>query len=134
MRIICNGGCPDDVKCSAVVYDHRNELKDVDQDECTIRIVALEAESTLNHFVRKSNMPPESQCNQESSCSIEGAIACHRGEWRTRNKVHNMSFSVDTRICFELITGKFKLVPHHFVDILSVQGVMHHFCCSLHSK
>ncbi len=63
MRIACNGGCPDDVKCGAVVYDCCSKLEDVDQDECTIRIIALEAESTLNHFVRESNMPPESQCN-----------------------------------------------------------------------
>jgi hypothetical protein len=65
--IACNGGCPDNVKCSTVVYNHRNKLKEVDQDERTIPIVPLEAESTLNHFVRKSNMRPESQCNQESS-------------------------------------------------------------------
>jgi hypothetical protein len=75
MRIACNGGCPDNMKCGTVVYNHRNKLKEVDQDERTIHIVTLEAESTLNHFIRKSNMPPYSQCTLESSCSSEGAIA-----------------------------------------------------------
>jgi hypothetical protein len=103
MRIVCNRCCPDNVKCGTVVYNCRNKLKDVDQDECTVRIVALEAESTLNHFVRKSNMPPES-----SSCYVEGANTYHCDEWHMWNKVCNGSFRIDTRIWFELYHKKIQ--------------------------
>jgi hypothetical protein len=58
MRIICGRSCLDNIKCGAVVYNHHDKLKDVDQDESTIRISPLEAKHTLNDFVRKTEMPP----------------------------------------------------------------------------
>jgi hypothetical protein len=60
MRIIRDRGCLGNMKCSTVVYNHQNKLKDNDQNEHTILIVTLELESTLNGIVRETEMPPKS--------------------------------------------------------------------------
>ncbi len=51
--LVNDEGCLDNVKCGTVVYNHHKKLKDIDQNEYTIHIVALEAERMLNELVRE---------------------------------------------------------------------------------
>jgi hypothetical protein len=55
------------MESGAIVDYHHHELEDVDQYEHAVIVVAPESEYTLNHFIQETNVPPESQCDQEYS-------------------------------------------------------------------
>ncbi len=78
-------------------------------------------------------MPPESQCNGESLCTIKGTIAYHHSR-RTWNEMRNGSFPVNAQIRFELIAEEIEFLAHCFVDIPLIRGVMNHFHRMLHGK
>jgi hypothetical protein len=120
MRILQDRGLPDNVKCGAVIDDHRHELQDIDRNKHAVSIISIEMEHTLDDFVGECLVPQESQCNRESSCTIKATIAYHHGKRRTQNEVHNGSFPVKARIWFEFIAEEIKFAAHCFVDIVLI--------------
>ncbi len=66
MGIVCDGRFPHNMESGAIVDYHHHKLKDVDWYEHAIVVVAPESKYTLNHFIQEMNVPPESQCDQES--------------------------------------------------------------------
>ncbi len=70
MGIVYDGGCPNNMEIGAIVDYHHHELKYVDQHKHAIIVVAPELECTLNHFIRKMNVPPESQNDGKSSSAF----------------------------------------------------------------
>jgi hypothetical protein len=75
MWIICDERCPNNMESSTIVDYHHHKLKDFDQYEHAIIVIAPELECTLNHFIRKTNVPPESQCDGESSSAFQETIS-----------------------------------------------------------
>jgi hypothetical protein len=53
MRIFCDGGYLDDMKCGAGIDDHHNKLQDVDSNKHVVCIVSFEIERKLDDFARE---------------------------------------------------------------------------------
>jgi hypothetical protein len=81
MRIICDGRCLDNMESGTIVDYHRHKFQYVDRYKHAIIVVGLESECTLNHFVRKTNVPPESQGDGKSSSAFQRTITdcCCKG-------------------------------------------------------
>ncbi len=60
MGILCDGRCPNNMESGTIGHYHHHKLEDVDQYEHAVIVVASELECTLNHFIRETNVPPES--------------------------------------------------------------------------
>ncbi len=78
MRIVCDRRCLNNMESSTIVDYHYHKLDYVDQHKHAIIVVAPELECTLNHFIRETNVPPESQSDGKSSSTFQQTISnCH---------------------------------------------------------
>jgi hypothetical protein len=75
MGIVCDWRCPNNMEGGAIVDYHRHKFKYVDQHEHAVIVVAPESECTLNHFIRETNVPPESQGDRKSSSAFQQTIS-----------------------------------------------------------
>jgi hypothetical protein len=102
----------DNMKCGAVVYNHRNKLR---------ILIKMSIPSTLL-LLKQMTLSGKLRCHQNlNSCAVKRTIAYCRGKRCTQNEVHNRSFPVDTQVRLELVAKEFGLMTHRFVDILLVQ-------------
>jgi hypothetical protein len=85
MGIVCDGRCWSSMGNGTIVDYHHHKLEDVDQYELAIIVVAPETGCTLNHFIRETNVQPESQRNQESSSGFKETISICHSKRRTRD-------------------------------------------------
>jgi hypothetical protein len=71
----CDERCPSNIESGAIVDYHHHKFKYVDQHEHVVIVVAPELECTLNHFIRETNEPPESQSDGKSSSALQQTIS-----------------------------------------------------------
>jgi hypothetical protein len=74
MGVVCDRRCPNNMESGAIVDYHHHKLDYVDQYKHAVLVVAPELECTLNHFIRETNVPPESQSDGESPSSLQQTI------------------------------------------------------------
>jgi hypothetical protein len=84
MGIICDGRCPNNMESGAIVDYYHHKFQYVDQYKHSAVVVGLELECTLNHFVRETNVPPDSQGDGKSSSAFQRTISdcCCKGRSR----------------------------------------------------
>jgi hypothetical protein len=85
MGIVCDGRCPNNMESGAIVDYQCHKFEDIDQYKHAVIGIASESECTLDHFIQKKNVPPESQCNQESSSAFQGTISNCLSKMRSRD-------------------------------------------------
>ncbi len=84
MGIACDRRCLNNMESGATVDYHRHEFQYVDQHKRDVIVTGFELECTLNHFVRETNVPPESQGDGKSSIALQQIISdcCCNGRLR----------------------------------------------------
>jgi hypothetical protein len=80
------------MESGAIVDYHHHKFQYVDQHEHLVIIAGFELECMLNHFVRETNVPPESQGDGKSSSTLQQTISdcCCKG--RSRDLMGNGHF------------------------------------------
>ncbi len=63
------------MESGAIVDYHRQKFQYVDWHEHAIVVAGFESECTLNHFVRETNVPPESQSDGKSSAAPSNKLS-----------------------------------------------------------
>jgi hypothetical protein len=62
------------MESGAIVDYHHHKFEYVDQHEHAIIVVASELECMLNHFIRETDVPPESQSDGKSSIAFQRTV------------------------------------------------------------
>ncbi len=84
MGIVCDERCPNNMESGAIVDYHCHKFEYFDQHKHAIIVVAPESECMLNHFIRETNVPPESQSDGKSSSAFQQTISdcrCRGHSW-----------------------------------------------------
>ncbi len=74
MGIVCDGRCPNNMECGTIVDYHHHKFQYINQHEHAVVVAGFELGCTPNHFVQKTNVPPESQGDGESSSALQQTI------------------------------------------------------------
>jgi hypothetical protein len=69
------------VQRGTVVNDDSNELKDIDGDEVTIQVIALEKERLHYDVMEKRQMPTKAKRQQVPTSPIKTAVAKSSASW-----------------------------------------------------
>jgi hypothetical protein len=85
MGIVCDGRCLNNMESGAIVDYHHQKLEYIDRYQHAVIVVAPESECTLNHFIQKTNVPPESQSDGEFSSTFQQTIPNCRCKRRSRD-------------------------------------------------
>jgi hypothetical protein len=65
--VICDRRCPNNMERGAIVDYNHHKFQYVDRHEHAVVIAGFESGCTLNHFVRETNVPPESQGSKRAA-------------------------------------------------------------------
>ena len=112
MRVVHEVSCQYNMERGSVVDYQCDKFKNIEGNELSFFVVCFIQKGALFYFLGEIDVPPESQFDRVSSCSVKAAISKGRRSWRSTYDVGDGCLPENTQIRLLLVLEEFNLLPY----------------------